>query len=65
MHLSRAALRKGGPWAALVVAVWSLQVWAIWGSDFTMEVTVLQGVFVAVFVVVILLIAQARIDEGV
>lgn len=55
---------KANPWIWIPLFLWLTQVWAIWDSDFTMEVTMLQLPFVMAFQVVIFLIARERIVES-
>lgn len=63
LPLSRSAFWKGLPWALVPLGLWAVQLWSIWASPFSLEVTLLQFPFVLVFVVLIFVIAESRERE--
>lgn len=60
----RLVARKGTPWAMIPLILWLTQVWAIYGSGFSMEFTLLQFPFIVVFILVIYVIAYDRVRNG-
>lgn len=58
-----AVARKAAPFIWIPMFLWLLQVWSIWDSEFTMEVTMLQLPFVMVFEILIVIIAYHRLVE--
>lgn len=61
--LSRRAFWAGLPWATVVASLWGGQAWAVWDSESTLEITLLQFPFFLVFIVLIFVIAEARVWE--
>ena len=60
----RAVLRKALPFAWLPITLWLTQVWAVYDSEFTMEVTMLQLPFVLVFEVLIFILAYHSLKDA-
>lgn len=54
------ALRRASPWLALVALLYGSQLWAVFDSEFTMPVTLLQVPFVLAFMATIVAIAYHR-----
>lgn len=56
-------IKTASPWIWFPIILWSFQLWSIWSSQFSLEMTILQFPFVLAFEVLIYVIVAERVKE--